>query len=89
MSSHEQTNQTETRAQGPRNTPNAAGYQRSFKELPEPHQTISRDKYEVAIIGAGPAGLFSGVSLARLGWNVLAVDNRSEPTIAGRAGSSP
>lgn len=66
---------------------NAAAYQRSLKELPEPNLTIDREKYDVVIIGAGPAGLFSGTALARFGWDVLIVDNRSEPTIAGRAGS--
>lgn len=66
---------------------NAAAYQRSLKELPEPNHTIDREKYDVVIIGAGPAGLFSGAALARFGWDVLVVDNRSEPTIAGRAGS--
>jgi len=67
---------------------NAAAYQRSLKELPEPNHTIDREKCDVVIIGAGPAGLFSGAALARFGWDVLVVDNRSEPTIAGRAGSS-
>jgi ribulose 1,5-bisphosphate synthetase/thiazole synthase len=67
---------------------NAAAYQRSLKELPEPKHTIDQEKYDVVIIGAGPAGLFSGAALARFGWDVLVVDNRSEPTIAGRAGSS-
>lgn len=66
---------------------NAAAYQRSLKELPEPNKTIDKEKYDVVIIGAGPAGLFSGAALARFGWNVLVVDNRSEPTIAGRAGA--
>ena len=67
---------------------NAAAYQRALKELPEPQETISREKFDVVIIGAGPAGLFSGAALARFGWDVLVVDNRSEPTIAGRAGYS-
>jgi NADPH-dependent 2,4-dienoyl-CoA reductase/sulfur reductase-like enzyme len=66
---------------------NAAAYQRSLKELPEPNLTVDQEKYDVVIIGAGPAGLFSGAALARFGWNVLVVDNRSEPTIAGRAGT--
>jgi 2-polyprenyl-6-methoxyphenol hydroxylase-like FAD-dependent oxidoreductase len=65
---------------------NAAAYQRSLKELPAPNAKIEQDKYDVVIIGAGPAGLFSGAALARFGWDVLVVDNRSEPTIAGRAG---
>ena len=65
---------------------NAAAYQRSLKELPPPQETIGQEKFDVVIVGAGPAGLFSGAALARFGWDVLVVDNRSEPTIAGRAG---
>ena len=65
---------------------NAAAYQSSLKELPPAEPDIPRDKYDVVIIGAGPAGLFSGAALARFGWDVLVVDNRKEPTIAGRAG---
>jgi heterodisulfide reductase subunit A-like polyferredoxin len=65
---------------------NAAAYQRSLKELPPANADIPREKYDVVIIGAGPAGLFSGAALARFGWDVLIVDNRKEPTIAGRAG---
>lgn len=65
---------------------NAAAYRRSLKELPAPNDIIEHEKYDVVIIGAGPSGLFSGASLARFGWNTLVVDNRSEPTIAGRAG---
>jgi len=67
---------------------NAAAYQRSLKELPGANSTIDKAKYDVVIVGAGPAGLFSGAALARFGWDVLIVDNRSEPTIAGRAGTS-
>ena len=60
---------------------NAAAYQRSLKELPEPKHTIEQEKYDVVIIGAGPAGLFSGAALARFGWDVLVVDNRAEQVI--------
>ena len=66
---------------------NAAAYQRSLKELPPANPDIPREKYDIVIIGAGPAGLFSGAALARFGWDVLIVDNRKEPTIAGRAGT--
>jgi monoamine oxidase len=67
---------------------NAGAYDRSLKQLPVSNDKIEREKYDVVIIGAGPAGLFSATALARFGWDVLIVDNRAEPTIAGRAGRS-
>src|ERR1700737_2920241 len=65
---------------------NPAAYQRSLKELPPPATTIDHEKYDVVIIGAGPAGLFSGSALARFGWNVLVVDNGRDQQTPGRAG---
>lgn len=55
-------------------------------DYPEPLHTIDHDEWDVVIIGAGPAGLMSAASLARFGGHkVLVVDERSEPTTAGRA----
>ncbi|KAL9117016.1 MAG: hypothetical protein Q9187_006449 [Circinaria calcarea] len=44
-----------------------------------------KDKYDVVIIGAGPAGLLFSVCLARWGYNIKHIDNRPEPTPTGRA----
>ncbi|KAI0812975.1 FAD binding domain-containing protein [Xylaria sp. FL0064] len=43
------------------------------------------DKYDVGIVGAGPAGLTLAVILARLGINIALFDERSERTAVGRA----
>jgi 2-polyprenyl-6-methoxyphenol hydroxylase-like FAD-dependent oxidoreductase len=42
-------------------------------------------KYDIVIIGAGPVGLLLSTCLARWGYNIKHVDNRSEPTKTGRA----
>ncbi|KAK4700894.1 phenol 2-monooxygenase (NADPH), partial [Phenoliferia sp. Uapishka_3] len=43
------------------------------------------DEYDVVIVGAGPAGLMASTCLTTFGFSVLHIDDRSEPTIAGRA----
>ena len=43
------------------------------------------DKYDVVIIGAGPVGLMFSTCLARWGYKIKHIDNRSEPTKTGRA----
>ncbi|KAI1271918.1 FAD binding domain-containing protein [Xylaria sp. FL0933] len=45
----------------------------------------TNDKYDVGIVGAGPAGLTLAVILARLGISTAVFDERSEPTAVGRA----
>ena len=42
-------------------------------------------QYDVVVVGAGPAGLMLSTCLARWGYRIRVVDNRSEPTQAGRA----
>ena len=42
-------------------------------------------QYDIVIVGAGPAGLMLSTCLARWGYKIKHVDNRSEPTQAGRA----
>ncbi|CAO1618189.1 unnamed protein product [Jaminaea pallidilutea] len=55
-------------------------------DYPEPLHEITRDQWDVLIVGTGPAGLMTASSLARFGGHkILVVDERSEPTIAGRA----
>ncbi|KAI9803403.1 MAG: hypothetical protein M1833_000922 [Piccolia ochrophora] len=41
--------------------------------------------YDIVIVGAGPAGLLLSVCLARWGYSIKHIDNRSEPTVTGRA----
>ncbi|KAI1166652.1 FAD binding domain-containing protein [Nemania serpens] len=48
-------------------------------------RTHSADEYDVAIIGAGPAGLTLAVILGRLGINTGVFDERSDQTAIGRA----
>lgn len=45
----------------------------------------SVERYDIVIIGAGPAGLLTSVCLSRLGYRVKHVDNRPVPTATGRA----
>ncbi|PWZ01371.1 FAD/NAD(P)-binding domain-containing protein [Testicularia cyperi] len=53
---------------------------------PDPLTHIDRTVWDVTIVGAGPAGLMLATSLARFGgFDVLVLDERSEPTTAGRA----
>lgn len=47
--------------------------------------SIPEDKYDIVIIGAGPVGLLLSVCLARWGYKIKHIDNRSEPTVTGRA----
>ena len=46
---------------------------------------MSVERYDIAIIGAGPVGLLLAVCLARWGYKIKLVDNREVPTITGRA----
>ncbi|KAL8738351.1 MAG: hypothetical protein Q9181_000822 [Wetmoreana brouardii] len=41
--------------------------------------------FDTVIVGAGPAGLFLAVCLARWGYKIKHIDNREVPTITGRA----
>ena len=43
------------------------------------------EKYDMVVVGAGPAGLLLAVCLARWGYNVKCIDNREAPTPTGRA----
>ena len=43
------------------------------------------ETYDIVIIGAGPVGLLLSASLARWGYKIKHIDNRAEPTPAGRA----
>lgn len=41
--------------------------------------------YDIIIVGAGPVGLLLSTCLARWGYKIKHIDNRSEPTRTGRA----
>ncbi|KAL8292681.1 hypothetical protein RQP46_001293 [Phenoliferia psychrophenolica] len=43
------------------------------------------DEYDMIIVGAGPAGLMAATCLTTYGFSVLHIDDRPEPTTAGRA----
>ncbi|KAI1298355.1 FAD binding domain-containing protein [Xylaria venustula] len=49
------------------------------------HLGMSPDKYDVGIVGAGPAGLTLAVILARLGISIAIFDERFDQTAVGRA----
>jgi 2-polyprenyl-6-methoxyphenol hydroxylase-like FAD-dependent oxidoreductase len=55
----------------------------------EPRERVGRtgvvEKYDIVIIGAGPAGLLLSTCLARWGYKIKHIDNRPEPTKTGRA----
>ena len=43
------------------------------------------ETYDIVIVGAGPVGLVLSDNLARWGYKIKHIDNRSEPTATGRA----
>ncbi|KAF7919723.1 uncharacterized protein EAE97_011641 [Botrytis byssoidea] len=43
------------------------------------------EKFDIVIVGAGPVGLLLSTCLARWGYKIKHIDNRSEPTKTGRA----
>lgn len=45
----------------------------------------SSNLYDIVIVGAGPVGLLLSTCLARWGYKIKHIDNRSEPTKTGRA----
>ena len=46
---------------------------------------VEEAKYDIVVVGAGPAGLLLSTTLARWGYKIKHVDNRAEPTSTGRA----
>lgn len=54
----------------------------SFRNLHLRHRLPS--KCDVCIVGAGPAGLMLACNLARLGIDVLIMDEKAEATCTGR-----
>ncbi|KAL8336116.1 hypothetical protein RB601_000105 [Gaeumannomyces tritici] len=55
--------------------------------MPEKAQPTrgSSTHYDIVIVGAGPVGLMLSTCLARWGYKIKHIDNRSEPTPTGRA----
>lgn len=51
----------------------------------QPEQQTSEPYYDIVIVGAGPVGLMLSTCLARWGYKIKHIDNRAEPTPAGRA----
>ncbi|KAI9660237.1 MAG: hypothetical protein M1831_003544 [Alyxoria varia] len=43
------------------------------------------ERYDIVIVGAGPVGLLLSMCLARWGYKIKHIDNRTEPTPTGRA----
>ncbi|KAK2612853.1 hypothetical protein QQS21_001133 [Conoideocrella luteorostrata] len=48
-------------------------------------QSAESPFYDIVIVGAGPVGLMLSTCLARWGYRIKHIDNRSEPTSTGRA----
>ncbi|KAK7980397.1 hypothetical protein PG989_012854 [Apiospora arundinis] len=51
----------------------------------QPAQRPTSPYYDIVIVGAGPVGLMLATCLARWGYSIKHIDNRSEPTPTGRA----
>ncbi|KAL8833545.1 MAG: hypothetical protein Q9170_004200 [Blastenia crenularia] len=47
--------------------------------------TSEKTPLDIVIVGAGPAGLFLAVCLARWGYKIKHIDKREVPTVTGRA----
>jgi 2-polyprenyl-6-methoxyphenol hydroxylase-like FAD-dependent oxidoreductase len=55
----------------------------SYYHSSDPEKMV--EKYDIVIVGAGPVGLTLSTCLARWGYRIKHIDNRSEPTPTGRA----
>ncbi|KAH7021219.1 FAD binding domain-containing protein [Microdochium trichocladiopsis] len=51
----------------------------------QPSKNSNHPYYDIVIVGAGPVGLMLSTCLARWGYKIKHIDNRSEPTPTGRA----
>ncbi|KAK9798752.1 putative Phenol 2-monooxygenase [Seiridium cardinale] len=51
----------------------------------QPAKKSASPHYDIVIVGAGPVGLMLSTCLARWGYKIKHIDNRSEPTPTGRA----